>query len=121
MQRTLLSLFSLATLASARLTMPPRVNEGDLHTPRIGASLPCDAPVGRANVTFGDDLVGRAQHDFGMWSGYVNVTEEDYLFYWMFEPSDAAARADDDTPVIIWSNGGPVTTTCAVFTCLSSG
>ena len=35
-------------------------------------------------------------------SGYVNVTERDFLFYWFVEAKDVR-----DAPVILWSNGGP--------------
>eukprot|EP00602_Paraphysomonas_sp_CaronLab_P003485 CAMPEP_0185024182 /NCGR_PEP_ID=MMETSP1103-20130426/7145_1 /TAXON_ID=36769 /ORGANISM="Paraphysomonas bandaiensis, Strain Caron Lab Isolate" /LENGTH=392 /DNA_ID=CAMNT_0027557079 /DNA_START=270 /DNA_END=1448 /DNA_ORIENTATION=+ len=38
-----------------------------------------------------------------MYSGYVNVTEEDWLFYWFFETADG----NPDAPLIIWTNGGP--------------
>lgn len=54
----------------------------------------------------------------GMWSGYVNVTDKDFLFYWFFEnqkPMPPIVGADGviaeaqsyDRPLIIWSNGGP--------------
>ncbi|CAK0831132.1 unnamed protein product [Prorocentrum cordatum] len=39
-----------------------------------------------------------------MYSGYVNVTDRDYLFYWFAEAEDGAG---DDAPLIVWSNGGP--------------
>ena len=53
-----------------------------------------------------------------MWSGYVNVTEQDYLFYWFFEnkkPTSKifgkngilAEQKPYNRPLIIWSNGGP--------------
>lgn len=43
----------------------------------------CDEPVAKAPVTFPEDLVGRAGNlSFDMFSGYVNVTSEDWLFYW---------------------------------------
>jgi len=56
--------------------------------------------------------------DGGMWSGYINVTDQDYLFYWFFEnqePMPPIVGADGqlaeakpyDRPLIIWSNGGP--------------
>lgn len=38
-----------------------------------------------------------------MYSGYVNVTEQDWLFYWLFETADS----NPDAPLIIWTNGGP--------------
>jgi hypothetical protein len=33
----------------------------------------------------------------------VNVTEQDWLFYWYFENADE----QEDAPLIIWTNGGP--------------
>jgi len=36
-------------------------------------------------------------------SGYVNVTEVDFLFYWFVEAKDVGPNA----PVVLWSNGGP--------------
>ncbi|CAE7900331.1 KEX1 [Symbiodinium necroappetens] len=38
-----------------------------------------------------------------MYSGYVNVTRDDYLFYWFFE----AMEPEASSPVIVWGNGGP--------------
>lgn len=65
----------------------------------------CDAPVAKAKVEFPESLAGRVNTSkFDSYSGYVNVTEEDWLFYWFFEASEAAPA---DAPLIIWTNGGP--------------
>ena len=37
-------------------------------------------------------------------SSYVNVTSEDWLFYWFFESKEAAG---EKAPLMLWSNGGP--------------
>lgn len=42
--------------------------------------------------------------DFEMASGYINVTSEDFLFYWYM---GAAPTAPSEAPVLFWSNGGP--------------
>jgi hypothetical protein len=56
-----------------------------------------------------------------MWSGYVNVTSEDWLFYWCAEgvvnlrnSIDVYVRlaeakdGSSDAPLVFWTNGGPV-------------
>ena len=61
-------------------------------------------PVSRAEVSFGTELLNLdATPQFKMHSGYINVTKEDYLFYWHF-----AAQVDslDGAPIVLWSNGG---------------
>jgi hypothetical protein len=76
----------------ADLAPPPRV-------------VPCEKPVARAEVDFPKELLNfDAAAKFKMHSGYINVTAEDYLFYWHF-----AAQVDalDGAPIILWSNGGP--------------
>ena len=99
-QATLVGLVVLAALplaAHARLLPPP--SEGRTTTrdppPR---NIPCDRPTPRAVVDFPDGVVGRAAHPFKMHSGYVNVTAEDYLFYWHFA---AQADADGTAPIIL--------------------
>ncbi|RYY77468.1 hypothetical protein EON63_18685 [archaeon] len=43
----------------------------------------CSNPVSKAPVKFPDSLAGRANINFNMYSGYVNITDApDYLFYW---------------------------------------
>ena len=45
----------------------------------------CDSPVSKGKVTFPDKLAGRANTNFDMYSGYVNISDSpDYLFYWFF-------------------------------------
>jgi len=66
--------------------------------------LPCKNLVKRAPVKFPQELMLGVERDFSMHSGYVNVTSEDHLFYWLVE---AAHTARDDAPLIVWSNGGP--------------
>lgn len=39
-----------------------------------------------------------------MESGYINVTEQDFLFYLYVE---ASVQARKDSPLIVWTNGGP--------------
>lgn len=63
----------------------------------------CSSPVQKQKVEFPESIIGRAHVDFDMYSGYVNVTEQDWLFYWLFETADA----QPDAPLIIWTNGGP--------------
>lgn len=64
----------------------------------------CDSPITRGKVEFPDSIIGRAKHDFDMYSGYINITESpDYLFYWLFETQDKNPNA----PLVIWTNGGP--------------
>ena len=46
------------------------------------------------------------QPSFKMHSGYINVTAEDYLFYWHFAAQEENPTAD--APIVLWSNGGPV-------------
>lgn len=64
----------------------------------------CSEPVSKAEVKFPESLVGRAKHDFGMFSGYVPVTEQDWIFYWFAE----AKNDNEDAPIVFWTNGGPV-------------
>lgn len=63
----------------------------------------CDSPVSKGKVVFPDTIAGRAKINFDMYSGYVNVTSEDYLFYWFFGTQDGNTEA----PLVIWTNGGP--------------
>eukprot|EP00928_Gymnodinium_smaydae_P018493 TRINITY_DN17035_c0_g1_i1.p1 TRINITY_DN17035_c0_g1~~TRINITY_DN17035_c0_g1_i1.p1 ORF type:complete len:607 (+),score=55.40 TRINITY_DN17035_c0_g1_i1:68-1888(+) len=73
----------------------------DAHPPK----LPCDRPVQRKRVEFPSNLVlAKDASGLSMYSGYVNVTADDYLFYWFVE---AAAEAPEDAPIVVWSNGGP--------------
>lgn len=50
---------------------------------RSRADTFCSNPVSKAPVKFPDSLAGRANINFNMYSGYVNITDSpDYLFYW---------------------------------------
>jgi len=72
---------------------------------RLSSPVYCDTPTAKAKVEFPESLGGRiTTDDFDSYSGYVNVTEQDWLFYWFFE---AASSAPADAPLIIWTNGGP--------------
>jgi carboxypeptidase C (cathepsin A) len=61
----------------------------------------CDNPISKGKVLFPDSIAGRAKINFDMYSGYVNVTEVDYLFYWFFSTQDKNPNA----PLILWTNG----------------
>ena len=89
-------------LASARL-LPPREERPARALPAARDELPCGTPTTRGKVEFPDGMIVGGAGDFAMYSGYINVTETDYLFYWLFEAQTNA----DDAPLVIWSNGGP--------------
>lgn len=72
--------------------------------PLTQEALPCKRLVQRERVDLNGSVVSGSHGDFAMYSGYVNVTAEDHLFYWLFE---AQAEAPADAPVVIWSGGGP--------------
>ncbi|CAE8728752.1 unnamed protein product, partial [Polarella glacialis] len=76
---------------------------GQFAGPRPVTNLPCASPVKRAPVKFPRDLIFE-DPGVAMYSGYVNVTPDDYLFYWMVEAQEGAPK---DSPIIVWSNGGP--------------
>jgi hypothetical protein len=57
----------------------------------------CTAPKSKEKVIFPESVVGRAPMDFESYSGYVNVTSEDWLFYWFFENADG----NPDAPLVI--------------------
>ena len=83
----LLLLSSNNLFASARLTSlhPQYDNDAELERP---TALPCEKPVSKAPVKFPSDLLLAPQEmidAFDMYSGYVNVTSQDYLFYWLAE------------------------------------
>jgi hypothetical protein len=56
----------------------------------------CSNPVAKKKVDFPDSLIGRAPITFDMYSGYVNVTSEDWLYYWYFESADG----NKDAPLV---------------------
>lgn len=45
----------------------------------------CSTPIEKSKVNFPESIIGRAPVLFDMYSGYVNVTTQDWLFYWLFE------------------------------------
>ncbi len=49
----------------------------------------CPVPVAKQSVAFPASIAGRAPTLAPMWSGYVNITADDYLFYWLFETRDS--------------------------------
>ena len=98
---TLALLLLAVGLVDARLTQPSAAAKQPPPS-----ALPCTTPVTRAKVNFTDQLLAGVTPaiDFEMESGYINVTSEDWLFYWY---TGATASASDDAPVLFWSNGGP--------------
>ena len=89
-------------IASARLVRP----EEPLPEVAERSTLPCAAPTRRAKVALPSSyVVGLSPPiDFAMESGYINVTAEDFLFYWYMAAAPSAAK---DAPLLFWSNGGP--------------
>lgn len=85
------------SLSSSLLGLP------DAATGALPSQLPCSEPVRRARVELPRHLLFGSQ-DTVMYSGYVNVTQQDYLFYWFVEAQEGAPT---DAPLIVWSNGGP--------------
>jgi carboxypeptidase C (cathepsin A) len=63
----------------------------------------CASPIPKAPMVFPESIIGRANTDFEMMSGYVNVTSEDWLYYLYYGTADKNPEA----PLIIWTNGGP--------------
>mmetsp|Transcript_52363 Transcript_52363/g.103980 ORF Transcript_52363/g.103980 Transcript_52363/m.103980 type:complete len:490 (+) Transcript_52363:48-1517(+) len=75
-----------------------------------GGDTYCTEPVAKGKVVFPDSLAGRTVQNYDMYSGYVNITTQDWLFYWFFEADASAVEAYSDpadVPLIIWTNGGP--------------
>jgi len=70
------------------------------------APVPCASVSRRQKVSFQSNprLVLGPLRDNDMYSGYINVTQEDFLFYWLAE---ADANVPGDHPLIIWTGGGP--------------
>jgi cathepsin A (carboxypeptidase C) len=97
---------ALMGAAQARMLHPTQ--KAELEQRRLSASPNrdsfCDTPVAKEKVVFPDSLAGRANTNFDMYSGYVNISSApDYLFYWLFETQDG----NPDAPLVIWTNGGP--------------
>ena len=67
--------------------LPEQSGERQLKTVKAksGRDTFCDTPIAKGKVTFPDKLAGRANTNFDMYSGYVNISSSpDYLFYWFF-------------------------------------
>lgn len=67
-----------------------------------------------AQATRGPDDLVRSLPGFGapretQYAGLVTINEQaaGRLFYWFFETSDETKRGKEDTPLLIWLNGGP--------------
>lgn len=100
---TALLLLGSSVPSEARLTASLDYKSRSEEQASGGKDSFCPSPVDKQKVVFPDSIAGRAQVDFDMYSGYVNVTSQDWLFYWLFE----AADADPNAPLILWTNGGP--------------
>jgi len=89
----------------ARL-LHPDAKKNLTTVPPPAAALPCAKLARRAPVEFPASLLRGSSLplDFSMESGYINVTSDDYLFYWYVGATDAAPS---DAPLLVWSNGGP--------------
>jgi len=106
---------ALVGVASARMVTPKsalsaeqeRTLWAELHKgqPDVDptATAWCDNPIAKAPVNFPASIVGRAEINYDMFSGYVNVTSNDFLFYWLTTAVDKNPKA----PLVIWTNGGP--------------
>lgn len=91
----------VARKAASVSSAPNDHHRGDIG---LGRDQFCDDPVAKAKVELPDSLAGRANTNFDMYSGYVNISSApDYLFYWFFGTQDG----NPDAPLIIWTNGGP--------------
>lgn len=97
MIRSLVGALALSCLSQARLLLENKQRSA------VTADTFCSSPVAKQQVVFPESLAGRTNTPFDMYSGYVNVTEQDWLFYWFFETADGNPNA----PLIIWTNGGP--------------
>lgn len=97
-----LLIFVIFQIACARLLHP----DHNPHPKLFADDNYCDAPIAKAKVKFPEAIAGRSKYanQYDMFSGYVNVTEQDWLFYWFFE---STASNPEDVPLIVWSNGGP--------------
>jgi carboxypeptidase C (cathepsin A) len=104
MQFTGIVLFFLSTTVSVIARLVIEGQQELLKSPlKDDGSDWCENPIAKAEVKFNSNVIGRAQIDFDMHSGYVNVTQHDWLFYWHM----AAKNEPNAAPLIIWTNGGP--------------
>ena len=89
-----------AQLGSSRMLMGSNSEILNLGTAKESY---CQTPIAKAKVEFPESLAGRANINYDMYSGYINVTSEDWLFYWFFGTADG----NENAPLVIWTNGGP--------------
>lgn len=92
MIKTLLLASSLFVAESRIVSLHSEMESG----PEGRSDSFCSNPVAKKKVDFPQSLIGRAAISFDMYSGYVNVTEEDWLFYWYFESADG----NKDAPLV---------------------
>ena len=100
------SLILLSTFAAAygRLVLDVDTTSRSLKEKPTASSVSwCESPIPKGRVEFPEQMIGRAEINFDMYSGYVNVTEHDFLYYWLTGTADKNPEA----PLIIWTNGGP--------------
>jgi carboxypeptidase C (cathepsin A) len=99
------SLALIALIATQVSVLEARLTSGLEHEVSYESTKDtfCTTPVSKGAVKFPDSLAGRARVNFDMYSGYVNITSSDYLFYWFFG-SQGSPSTD---PLIVWTNGGP--------------
>ena len=102
---TILSLISLVSVNGRLIIKKDEIidkkNLRELSKNKVNVDKFCSSPVSKEKVVFPDSLAGRANINFEMYSGYVNITSEDYYFYWFFGTRDGNSNA----PLIIWTNG----------------
>eukprot|EP00040_Diaphanoeca_grandis_P029299 m.171304 g.171304 ORF g.171304 m.171304 type:complete len:709 (-) comp31645_c0_seq1:143-2269(-) len=80
------------------------LNETEARFERTRRSTFCESPKARQTVNFPESIIGRCHINYTMDSGYLPVTDQDFLFYWKFGPRLVAPK---DAPIIFWTNGGP--------------
>lgn len=101
--RALIILFLVVTFNLAWGRMVEKRREIALTSSPGGGANWCDEPVRKGKVNFPESIIGRAEINFDSYSGYVNVTAHDYLFYLLQTTADKNPLA----PLVIWTNGGP--------------
>ncbi len=100
----LIVILAVLSVTTARLTSLERDGIARELLETRQADQWCEDPIKKAKVEFPEHIIGRAETNFDMHSGYVNVTKNDFLFYWHFTSADGKG---DTAPLIIWTNGGP--------------
>jgi len=102
MYRLFVCVFALCLFFPSSLARLPKLHRDHVWSDS-GPQAYCANPVPKVAVNFSEILDGRAPHSFDMYSGYVNVTSQDWLFYWFLENKNQ----DTNAPLLIWTNGGP--------------